>query len=41
MADRRAIARAAPVLDMPLATDLYLPVEDARYECGFIRTCLL
>ena len=26
---------------MPSATDLYFPMEDARYECGFIRTCLL
>nr|WP_277924556.1 alpha/beta fold hydrolase [Sphingomonas sp. CROZ-RG-20F-R02-07] len=30
-----------PVLYMPSATDLYFPLEDARYECGFIRTCLL
>lgn len=26
----------APVLYMPGATDLYFPVEDARYEAGFI-----
>lgn len=30
-----------PVLYMPSTTDLYFPLEDARYECGFIRTCLL
>ena len=30
-----------PVLYMPSSTDLYFPLEDARYECGFIRTCLL
>lgn len=29
------------VLYMPSATDLYFPLEDARYECGFMRTCLL
>ncbi len=28
-----------PVLYMPSATDLYFPVEDARYEAGFIRHC--
>jgi homoserine O-acetyltransferase len=31
----------APVLYMPSATDLYFPVEDARYEAGFIRDCTL
>ncbi len=30
-----------PVLYMPSATDLYFPVGDARYECGFIRDCRL
>jgi len=30
-----------PVLYMPSATDLYFPVEDARYEAGFIRDCRL
>ncbi|MBS0296325.1 MAG: alpha/beta fold hydrolase [Proteobacteria bacterium] len=30
-----------PVLYMPSATDLYFPVEDARYEAGFIRDCTL
>jgi homoserine O-acetyltransferase len=29
-----------PVLYMPSATDLYFPVEDARYEAGFIKTCI-
>ena len=28
-----------PVLYMPSATDLYFPVEDARYEAGFIAHC--
>ncbi len=28
-----------PVLYMPSATDLYFPVEDARYEAQFIRRC--
>ena len=31
----------APVLYMPSATDLYFPVEDARYEAGFIPRCTL
>ena len=31
----------APVLYMPSATDLYFPVEDARYEAGFISRCTL
>jgi homoserine O-acetyltransferase/O-succinyltransferase len=30
-----------PVLYMPSATDLYFPVEDARYEAAFIRHCTL
>ncbi len=30
-----------PVLDMPSATDMYFPVEDARYEAGFIAHCKL
>lgn len=30
-----------PVLYMPSATDLYFPVEDARYEAQFIRRCRL
>jgi homoserine O-acetyltransferase len=30
-----------PVLYMPSATDLYFPVEDARYEAGFIKHCTL
>ncbi len=30
-----------PVLYMPSATDLYFPVEDARYEAGFIPHCTL
>ncbi len=30
-----------PVLYMPSATDLYFPLEDARYECGFMPRCLL
>jgi homoserine O-acetyltransferase len=29
----------APVLYMPSATDMYFPVEDAKYEAGFIRNC--
>jgi homoserine O-acetyltransferase len=28
-----------PVLYMPSATDLYFPVEDAKYEAGFIKHC--
>jgi homoserine O-acetyltransferase len=28
-----------PVLYMPSATDLYFPVEDARYEAAFIKDC--
>ncbi len=28
-----------PVLYMPSATDLYFPVEDARYEADFIKRC--
>lgn len=32
---------AVPVLYMPSATDLYFPVEDARYEAGFIKRCIL
>ncbi len=31
----------APVLYMPSATDLYFPVEDARYESQFITHCTL
>jgi homoserine O-acetyltransferase/O-succinyltransferase len=31
----------AQVLYMPSATDLYFPVEDARYEAPFIRHCSL
>ncbi|MGI3778302.1 MAG: alpha/beta fold hydrolase [Janthinobacterium lividum] len=31
----------APVLYMPSATDLYFPVEDARYEAAFIPRCEL
>ena len=31
----------APVLYMPSATDLYFPVEDARYEAQFIPHCTL
>ncbi len=31
----------APLLYMPSATDLYFPVEDARYEAGFIPHCTL
>ena len=31
----------APVLYMPSATDLYFPVEDARYEASFIPRCTL
>ena len=31
----------APVLYMPSATDLYFPVEDARYEAAFIPRCTL
>jgi homoserine O-acetyltransferase len=30
-----------PVLYMPSATDLYFPVEDARYEAQFIARCTL
>ena len=30
-----------PVLYMPSATDLSFPVEDARFEAGFIRRCRL
>jgi homoserine O-acetyltransferase/O-succinyltransferase len=30
-----------PVLYLPSATDLYFPVEDARYEAAFIRHCTL
>ncbi len=30
-----------PVLYMPSATDLYFPVEDARYEAQFIAHCTL
>ena len=30
-----------PVLYMPSATDLYFPVEDARYEAQFIPHCVL
>ena len=30
-----------PVLYMPSATDLYFPVEDARYEAQYIRNCKL
>jgi homoserine O-acetyltransferase len=30
-----------PVLYMPSATDLYFPVEDARYEAAFIPHCTL
>ena len=30
-----------PVLYMPSATDLYFPVEDARYEAGFMPHCTL
>ena len=29
-----------PVLYMPSATDLYFPVEDARYEAQFIERCV-
>ncbi len=29
----------ARVLYMPSATDLYFPLEDARYEAGFIPHC--
>jgi len=29
----------APMLYMPSATDLYFPVEDERYEAGFIPHC--
>ena len=29
----------APVLYMPSATDMYFPVEDARYEANFIPRC--
>lgn len=29
-----------PVLYMPSATDLYFPVEDAKYEAGFIPHCI-
>ncbi len=29
-----------PVLYMPSATDLYFPVEDARYEAHFIERCV-
>ncbi|MDP9066429.1 MAG: homoserine acetyltransferase, partial [Pseudomonadota bacterium] len=31
----------APVLYMPSATDLYFPVEDARYEAALIPDCTL
>jgi homoserine O-acetyltransferase/O-succinyltransferase len=31
----------APVLYMPSETDLYFPVEDARYEAGFMKHCTL
>ena len=30
-----------PMLYIPSTTDLYFPVEDARFEAGFIRRCLL
>ncbi len=30
-----------PVLYMPSATDLYFPVEDAKYEASFIKHCEL
>jgi homoserine O-acetyltransferase len=30
-----------PVLYMPSATDLYFPLEDARYEAQFIKNCAL
>ena len=41
--DVEAALRAirVPVLYMPSATDLYFPVEDARYEAAFIRDCTL
>lgn len=41
--DTRAALRSirVPVLYMPSTTDLYFPLTDARYECGFIRTCRL
>jgi homoserine O-acetyltransferase len=41
--DTQAALRSikAPVLYMPSATDLYFPVEDARYEAAFIRHCTL
>jgi homoserine O-acetyltransferase len=29
-----------PVLYMPSATDLYFPVEDAKYEAQFIKNCI-
>ena len=40
---KRALASiAVPVLYMPSATDLYFPVDDARYEAGFMpRVTLL
>ena len=39
--DTQAALRSikVPVLYMPSATDLYFPVEDARYEAGFIPHC--
>ena len=39
--DTQAALRSikVPVLYMPSATDLYFPVEDARYEAGFIKHC--
>ena len=33
---RRSASIKVPLLYMPSATDLYFPVEDARYEAGFI-----
>ena len=40
--DEEAALRSikVPVLYMPSATDLYFPVEDARYEAGFIAHCV-
>ncbi len=40
--DEEAALRSikVPVLYMPSATDLYFPVEDARYEAGFIEHCV-
>ncbi len=41
--DTQAALRSirVPVLYMPSATDLYFPVEDARYEAQFIPHCTL